>query len=134
MLTVSNIAEDHQKKILQCTRAIAFLGTPHRGSGLASLAVFAGNMATPFKRPNISILKTLTPNSEVLENINHEFHTLLRSREQSNLGAMNITCFAEELAMSKMGKTFHVPIYTADQVDLSSLISLSRSCHISQLF
>ena len=132
MLTLSNIAQDHQKKILQCTRAIAFLGTPHRGSDLASLAVIAANMARIVKRPNTRILRTLAPSSEALENINQEFHTLLRSRELANLGGMDITCFAEELAMSKFGGTFHVPTSMAKRIDSSLLISSSRLYHTSQ--
>ena len=134
MLTVSNTAESHQNKILQCTRAIAFLGTPHRGSDLASLAVIAGNTASVFKRANTSILKTLTPSSEVLESINQEFHTMLKFREQSNLGGMKITCFAEELAVSRMGKTFLVPISAVNRIKSSLLTSLNRLSPTSQQF
>lgn len=104
-------AELHQRKILDCTRAIAFLGTPHRGSHLASWASIAGNMVGLFKQTAINTLNTLHPNSEVLEIITHEFQTMLRSREQSKPGNMKITCYAEELPVQKLGKTFMVCRY-----------------------
>src|SRR5436190_19970379 len=95
-------------RILDCTRAIAFLGTPHRGSDLASWATIAGNMINLLKRTNIGILNALKPDSEVLEIITQEFHTMLRSRERDKDITVNITCFAEELPVSRLGKSFMV--------------------------
>ncbi len=65
-------------------------------------------MVNVFKRTATSILNTLNPNSEVLEIITQEFHTMLRSREQNKKGTVSITCYAEELPVSILGKTFMV--------------------------
>ena len=65
-------------------------------------------MVNVFKRTTTSILKTLDPNSEVLEIITQDFHTMLRSREQNKEGIVSITCFAEEQPVTKLGKTFIV--------------------------
>ena len=84
------------------------MGTPHRGSELASWATIAGNMASVVKIVNTDILEVLKPSSEVLENLTQDFHTMLRSREQTQSPSMKITCFVEELPISKAGKTFMV--------------------------
>ncbi|KAL9041630.1 MAG: hypothetical protein Q9214_004041, partial [Letrouitia sp. 1 TL-2023] len=107
-LTVANNAERHERRVLECTKAIAFLGTPHRGSDLASWATIAGNMAKVVKPANTDILEVLKPSSEVLENLTQDFHTMLRSREQAQNISIYITCFVEELPVSKAGKTFMV--------------------------
>ncbi|KAI9772504.1 MAG: hypothetical protein M1840_000709 [Geoglossum simile] len=107
-LTIAANSEQHQKHILDYTRAIAFLGTPHRGSELANWATIAGNMINVLKRTNIHILKTLKPESEVLEIITQEFHRMLKSREEGKGTTINITCYAEELAVSRLGNSFMV--------------------------
>ncbi|MCJ1277339.1 hypothetical protein MMC21_005151 [Puttea exsequens] len=106
--TFSNNAEQHERRVLECTQAIAFLGTPHRGSELASWATIAGNMVNVVKTTNTDLLEVLKPSSEVLENLTQDFHTMLRSREQAQNPSMKITCFVEELPVSKAGKTFMV--------------------------
>jgi hypothetical protein len=105
---VSNNSEKHLRKILDCTRAIAFLGTPHRGSELAGWATITGNMINVVKRTNTDVLDTLNPKSEVLSIITQDFHTMLRSRDQNKFEPVRITCFAEELPVSRFGKTFMV--------------------------
>ncbi len=105
---MANNAEQHERRVLECTKAIAFLGTPHRGSDLASWATIAGNMVKVVKRANTDILEVLEPCSEVLENLTQDFHTMLRSREQAQSLSIDITCFVEELPVSKAGKTFMV--------------------------
>ncbi|KAI9676686.1 MAG: hypothetical protein M1829_003005 [Trizodia sp. TS-e1964] len=107
-LTVSNNAEANQRQILDCTHAIAFLGTPHRGSALASWAALAANLASVAKKVNKSILDTLHPQSEVLSILVNEFHPMLRSRERNKGSLVSITCYAEELDVSRWGKTFRV--------------------------
>lgn len=118
-LTVADHAEQYEKHVLECTEAIAFLGTPHRGSELASWATIAGNMANLVKRTNTNVLEVLQPGSEVLENLTQDFHTMLRSREQAKGTSIHITCFAEELPVSRAGKTFMV-------CDRSLLLQTSR--------
>ena len=101
-------AEEHQKCILEQTKAIAFLGTPHRGSDMANLVTIAGNIVNLVKRTNTRLLETLEPTSEVLASITQEFHAMLRSRAQDIGARIDITCYAEELAVSRFGRSFMV--------------------------
>ena len=104
---MANNAEEHERKILNCTQAIAFLGTPHRGSDLADWATIAGNMVNIVKRANTRIVDTLKPDSEVLEIITHEFHKMLKALEREKKD-ISITCYAEEKPVVKWGKSFMV--------------------------
>lgn len=65
-------------------------------------------MVNLFKRTNVNILRTLEPDSEVLQIITQDFHTMLRTRERDMDSIINITCYAEELAVSRFGKSFMV--------------------------
>jgi hypothetical protein len=65
-------------------------------------------MVNLLKRTNTRIIETLRPGSEVLEIITQEFHTMLRSRERDIGITISITCYAEELAVSRLGKSFMV--------------------------
>jgi hypothetical protein len=47
---IANNAEQNQRQILDCTQAIAFLGTPHRGSDLASWANLVANLVNTARR------------------------------------------------------------------------------------
>lgn len=107
-LTIADHAEKHEKQILDDTRAIAFLGTPHRGSDLASWGTIAGNMVNLVKRTNTDIVGVLQSDSEVLENVTQDFHTMLRSRERDGGASIQITCFVEELQVTTAGKSFMV--------------------------
>ena len=131
-LIVANNAEQHEKRVLEYTKAIAFLGTPHRGSELASWATIMGNMAKVVKPANTDILEVLKPSSEVLENLTQDFHTMLRSREQAQMISIYITCFVEELPVSKAGKTFMV-CYKVSILDVL-LLTIDRLSHLSQLY
>lgn len=65
-------------------------------------------MVKVVKPANTDILEVLKPSSEILENLTQDFHTMLRSREQAQNPSIHITCFVEELPVSKAGKTFMV--------------------------
>lgn len=107
-MIIADHAEQHEKQILEYTRAIAFLGTPHRGSDLASWGTIAGNIVNLVKRTNIDIIGVLQPDSEVLENVTQGFHKMLQSRERAGKASIEITCFVEELPVTKAGKAFMV--------------------------
>ncbi|KAF2431165.1 hypothetical protein EJ08DRAFT_696835 [Tothia fuscella] len=80
----------------------------------ANWATIATNMFNVLKPTNKRIVDTLRPDSEVLEVITQEFHRMLRSREEEKKTSIRITCFAEELRVSKFGKSFMVvPISSA---------------------
>jgi hypothetical protein len=60
------------------TKAIIFLGTPHRGSTYAEWGTIASNLAQiALQDSNKKIIKTLEVNSEVLDNIHEEFKTIV---------------------------------------------------------
>ena len=71
---------------------------------MANGATIAGKIIKVVKRPNMKILRILDPASEVLENLTQDFHTMLRRREQTQNSSVHITCFVEELPVSKFGK------------------------------
>lgn len=98
---------------------------------MASWATIAGNMVKVVKPANTDILEVLKPSSEVLENLTQDFHTMLRSREQAHNPSIHITCFVEELPVSKAGKTFMVCCIVSF-LD-AFLLTAGRLSHPSQL-
>ena len=95
--------ERHLKKVLHCTRGIVFLGTPHHGAGLAHWAESLAKAIRVLKQTNPEILAVLKSNSEVLERVQHGFHTMILSRGQDGLPPIEITCFFEELPLPGVG-------------------------------
>jgi len=86
-------AEEHERQLHMSTIAIAFLGTPHRGSGIASFATGVAHiLKAAHKRVNTDILSLLKRDSEVLADIDSAFGIWLRKRGK----LMTITCFSEE--------------------------------------
>lgn len=60
------------------TKLIVFLGTPHRGSLYAGWGGIASNLAClALQDTNKKIIETLDVNSEVLDNIQEEFNTIV---------------------------------------------------------
>ncbi len=88
--------ETHLHQVERCTAGIAFLGTPHCGSDLASWAVLGTQMASILKCANKDIVAVLEPGSEMLRIVQQEFHKILRHRKNEGL-EIAITCFYEEL-------------------------------------
>lgn len=80
-----------------------FLGTPHHGSGLAHWAESLARAIGVLKQTNADILAVLKADSEVLERVQNNFHTMIRSRMQNGLPAIAITCFFEELPLPGVG-------------------------------
>ena len=67
----------------QRTRFIVFLGTPHRGSEIASWGEVASNLARlTLQDTHKKIVETLEVNSEVLENIHDQFVEVLPEHTQ----------------------------------------------------
>lgn len=92
-------ADDHLRQLHLDTVAVAFLGTPHRGSGLAPYAKGVANVLKLTKRVNSDILDVLQRNSQVLADVEDSFATWLRKRGSS----VDITCFFEELELPAFG-------------------------------
>ena len=86
----------HMNQLHEHTIAIAFLGTPHAGSNLASFASAIENVLKVARnRVNTSIMQVLEPNSEILQRLDEDF-SLWMKKNQKNF---ELVCFfeAEEL-------------------------------------
>lgn len=88
----------HQPKYLriyESTKGIIFLGTPHRGSGSAEWAQIISDLARfALQDSNTSILRGLSPNSELLENLQNSFLQILED------GKIHVHSFYETMGMT----------------------------------
>ncbi|KAJ9129330.1 p-loop containing nucleoside triphosphate hydrolase protein, partial [Coniochaeta hoffmannii] len=87
------------RNILQYTRGIAFLGTPHHGAGLARWAELLSRSIGVVKQTNPEIVAVLRSESEVLARIQDSFHTMVMARSREGAGLIDICCFYEELPL-----------------------------------
>lgn len=94
--------ESHLGQISNCTRGIAFLGTPHRGSWAADWAKIPAWALGQVKSTNRSILDVLQINNQYLEFIQTSFLSMLRDLDKKGR-PLQITCFFEELPMPGIG-------------------------------
>ena len=82
------------------TIAIAFLGTPHAGSSLASFGSAVGNILKVARnRVNTNIMQVLEPNSEVLQKLDEEFSLWMRKNQRG----FEVICFYEEKELLGVG-------------------------------
>ena len=102
MVTSRQRTEPHLRNILRLTAGIAFLGTPHHGSGLARWAELLSISIGVVKQTNTDIVAVLKRDSEVLARIQDAFHTMVLARSQEGL-PIRITCFFEELPLPGVG-------------------------------
>ncbi|KAI1620006.1 hypothetical protein EDD37DRAFT_569847, partial [Exophiala viscosa] len=98
-----NNADAHLRAVFDSTAAIAFLGTPHAGSDLASWARLSAKALGVFKSTNTDLLSVLQASSEVLHRIQNDFVSMLRDLA-SKQRSLNITCFWESQPMPLVGK------------------------------
>ncbi|KAI9766297.1 MAG: hypothetical protein M1839_004928 [Geoglossum umbratile] len=101
----------HLRNILESTRGIVFLGTPHHGSGLARWAEMLAKSIGLIKQTNPQILQVLQRDSEVLARIQDNFHVMVRARNQQGFRPIEIACFYEELPLPGIGSV--VPLDSA---------------------
>ncbi|KAF4546069.1 SesB-related regulatory protein [Lasiodiplodia theobromae] len=97
-------SELHVKDILEGTFAIVFMGTPHHGSNLANWRIHLTRLSSLIMQTNKKIVRVLDPGSEVLANIQQEFHTMIRDRVQHIQKDVQIFCFYEEKQFRGIGK------------------------------
>ncbi|KAJ5703331.1 hypothetical protein N7493_011720 [Penicillium malachiteum] len=96
-------SELHVKDLLESTTAMAFIGTPHAGSDKATLVVPLTHLSKILLgASNTEILQLLTPGSEMLANLQQEFHTMLKDRNQNQKKTIEICCFYEELPVRRI--------------------------------
>ena len=98
--------EKYLRLIEASTFAIAFMGTPHFGSDLASWGSYAANIAKLVTRANKEIVSVLRPGSEMLFTIQKDFGGLSRIRAEDG-NPLLITCFFEEEAVRFIGEVGH---------------------------
>lgn len=88
----------HLESIASCTLGIAFVGTPHGGSWLATWAKLPVTILDILKRTDVTLLSLLKPNSEVLARIHDDFLSMIR-RRGSDHRPIEIACFYETLPL-----------------------------------
>ena len=96
--------EPQLHNILRSTRAIAFLGTPHHGAGLARSAELLVRAIGVVKQTNTEIVAVLQDQSEVLARIQDSFHTMVMALGRDGSGLIDICCFYEELPLPGVGQ------------------------------
>ena len=96
-------AEKHLHQVERCTAGIVFLGVPHCGADLASWGKFGTRMVGILKRANKDIVAVLDPGSEMLREVQKDFHNILRLRKDEG-AEIPITCFFEELPVIGVGE------------------------------
>ena len=56
------------------------------------------------RKTNAEIVSVLEPGSEMLKNIQQEFHVMLEQRQRQGKPTLKVFCFYEELAVVGIGK------------------------------
>jgi len=97
-------AQQHLKDVLESTAAVAFMGTPHIGSAKADWATPLTRLSDVLRKTNSEIVRVLERGSEMLANLQQEFHTLLDDRSRNQKKTMDMFCFFEELPVVGVGK------------------------------
>ena len=80
--------------ILPATRGIIFLGTPHRGSNMTSLAKSVALVIQALQDVNVDLIRDLERESHILDRIRDSFCQILDRR------TLTVFSFVEELAMT----------------------------------
>ncbi|KAF4465923.1 NB-ARC domain-containing protein [Fusarium albosuccineum] len=103
LLISSGSPETYEQALLECTLGVIFMGTPHSGAGLANMASTLARLVKIFKPTNREIISVLKPSSEVLANLQQEFHRMIERRSREGKRDMQLFCFFEELPMERVG-------------------------------
>lgn len=98
MSSQSNI--ERMRQIEGSTSGIVFLGTPHHGSDLAKWGFFFSSLLNLAKPTNCAAVKLLRKDSEVLVDLQEDFHTLLERRKDER-NRITVVCFYETLLTCK---------------------------------
>lgn len=104
LLISRGAAQQHFKDLLNSTVAIAFMGTPHMGANKANWASPITRLSNMLRKTNEEIVQVLKPGSEMLANLQQEFHTMLDDRSRNEGRFIDIFCFYEEIAVIGIGE------------------------------
>ncbi|KAL3433710.1 hypothetical protein BDV09DRAFT_205138 [Aspergillus tetrazonus] len=89
---------DHLHDIETHTIGICFLGTPHRGTNLATWGERFARMFNIFKPVNYQLVSLLEPRSKALHKMRRSFYNLLEKRKDEG-SRIQIVCFYETIPM-----------------------------------
>lgn len=104
LLVCRGEAEAYFKSVLSSAFGIIFIGTPHAGSGKADLLKPLTKLAKVLRPSNDAIVGVLKPGSEMLANLQQEFHGMLEDHRRNHGKLIKIFCFYEELEVEGLGK------------------------------
>ncbi|KAL8959286.1 MAG: hypothetical protein Q9193_003826 [Seirophora villosa] len=109
------------KEIAPATYGVIFLGTPHRGSGSASMGKMALRIGLIFtQKPNLKLLQGLEKHSEILDIVGDSFNqTILKHN-------LTVYSFREERKTKKF-KVFSIMVSTQSSPKLLLLRGLKRT-------
>ncbi len=102
ILLSRNNPEPHLRGIFDCTKGIAFMGTPHRGSWMASWAGIPAS-ALGIVKSNKTLLEIMETENQLLEDIQVRFWQMIREQQEAGRD-LEVTCFFEELPLPVLGK------------------------------
>ncbi|KAK3935221.1 hypothetical protein QBC46DRAFT_462210 [Diplogelasinospora grovesii] len=102
ILRSRNNPQAHLRGIFNCTKGIAFMGTPHKGAWMANWAKISVSALGFVKSTNKSLLEILETNNELLESIQIDFSGMIRELEKDGR-PLEVTCFFEELPLPMAG-------------------------------
>lgn len=89
--------DGEEVSLLDATRGIIFLGTPHHGSSYANFGKHVARILSAVSRDtNVRLLRSIEPDSEILERISEDFRSIITRKR------IRICSFVEELPMSYM--------------------------------
>lgn len=92
ILLSRNNTESHLRAVFDCTRAVAFIATPHKGSFKATLLQIGTAIAGPFR--NGRLLKSLEKEDPLIENVQGRFWSMVRGKHKAG-ETFEVTCFYE---------------------------------------
>ena len=98
LLIYQGSAEKHLNEMLDAVGGIIFLATPHAGSNLAKWGLILTRISSIFRKTS-DLLRVLNPGSEMLANIQQEFHIMIDSRRE-NGKKIELFCFYEEYGIN----------------------------------
>ena len=103
ILLSRNYPESHLRDMFEHTKAIIFMGTPHRGSWMADWFKIPASALGLVKSINKSLLQILQTNEQQLESIQVRFWAMIRELRESGR-MLHVSCFFEELPIAGVGK------------------------------
>ncbi|KAF9784161.1 hypothetical protein IL306_008314 [Fusarium sp. DS 682] len=127
ILLSRNNPEPHLRGIFGCTKGIAFLGTPHRGSWMADWARIPAAALGIVKSTNKSLLKILETDDKYLQSVQDRFWSMVREQQKAGQD-LEVTCFFEELPLSGIGK-----VVSKDSATLESYNAISIHANHSNM-